>query len=85
MSLDQLLTPGGLNFWYTLNGAPWLGGKILRITCAGISKLQPSLKQKRAPVTIKHLNALAESLDLTDSFDAAVFAVATVAFWDCHR
>lgn len=75
----------GISFWHAINGAPWQGGKLLKVTCAGALKLQPNTKPKRAPVTIEHVSALSHALDLTDSFDAAVFAVACVAFWGCRR
>ena len=40
---------------------------------------------KHAPVTLPHLMALRDILDLTNTFDAAVFATTTVAFWcQCH-
>ena len=75
----------GISFWHTINGAPWQGGKLLKVTCAGALKLQPNAKPKRAPVTIEHVVALSRALDLTDCFDAAIFAVACVAFWGCRR
>lgn len=75
----------GLSFWHTLNGAPWLGAKMLRATCAGALKLQPSRKPKRPPVTVEHLSALLTHLNLSDSFDAAVYAVACFAFWGTRR
>ncbi|KAI0086222.1 hypothetical protein BDY19DRAFT_873659, partial [Irpex rosettiformis] len=75
----------GLSFWHTLNGAPWLGGRMLKATCSGALKLQPGRKPKRPPVTIEHLTALLNHLDLKDSFDVAVFAVACFAFWGTRR
>ncbi|GBE86646.1 hypothetical protein SCP_0905260 [Sparassis crispa] len=75
----------GLAFWHALHGAPWSGGKMLRVTCSAISKTAPAAKEKRAPVTIEHLYALRSHLDLSNSFDAAVYAVACVAFWCCRR
>ncbi|GBE83385.1 hypothetical protein SCP_0504330 [Sparassis crispa] len=58
---------------------------MLRVTCSAISKSAPASKEKRAPVTVEHLYALRANLDLSDSFDAAVYAVACVAFWCCRR
>lgn len=75
----------GLSFWHTVNGAPWLGGKMLRAACGGAMKRQPDAKAKRPPVTLEHLHALRDGLDLANSFDAAVYAVACVAFWSCRR
>ena len=36
-------------------------------------------------MTIEHLRSLQCGLDLSNSFDIAVFAVACVAFWCCCR
>jgi hypothetical protein len=53
----------------------------------GSSRLAPDTSSlaKRDPVTLHHIQALRHHLDLTDSFDAATFAIATVAFWSCCR
>ncbi len=75
----------GLSFWHTLHHAPWHGGRLLRATCSGASKLQPPPKPKRPPVTLEHMHALRSGLDLTVAFDAAVFALACSAFWGCRR
>ncbi|KAI1784952.1 DNA breaking-rejoining enzyme, partial [Ganoderma leucocontextum] len=75
----------GLAFWHTLNNAPWHGDRVLKVTCAATTKLQPPPKPKRPPVTLEHMHALRAGLDLTDAFDAAVYAVACTAFWGCRR
>ena len=77
----------GLHFWHTVNGATWNGKDMLSQTRQGIKKLVPisSKRAKRPPVTIEHLYALRKGLDLTNAFDAAVWAVACVAFWSCCR
>lgn len=75
----------GLTFWHSLNGAPWLGGKMLRAVCKAVLKGAPPGRDKRPPVTLEHLYALRERLDLSNSFDAAVYAVACCAFWGCRR
>lgn len=75
----------GLTLWHSVHGAPWHGGKVLKTVCNGAARLQPPKQVKRQPVTIGHLHALFDGLDLTDSFDAAVYAVACVAFWGCRR
>jgi len=37
------------------------------------------------PVTLAHLLALRDTLDLENAFDAVVFSTVTVAFWcQCH-
>lgn len=77
----------GLHFWHTINGAQWHGKDMLARTKTGVCKLVPisSKRTKRPPVTIEHLYALRQGLDTTNSFDAAVWAVACVAFWSCCR
>ena len=75
----------GLAFWHTANNAPWNGNRLLKAACAATSKLQPPPKPKRPPVTLEHMHALRAGLDLTDTFDAAVYALACTAFWGCRR
>lgn len=77
----------GLHFWHTINGALWNGGDILSRAKKGAQKLVPisSKRAKRPPVTIEHLYALRNGLDLSNAFDAAVWAIACVAFWCCCR
>ncbi len=75
----------GLRFWHTINSAPWHGDRLLKAACATLGKLQPPPKPKRPPVTLEHMHALRSGLDLTDAFDAAVFALACTAFWGCRR
>ena len=70
-----------------MNNAPWLGGEILALARKGSANLVPEnpSTNRRSPVTIAQITALRSHLDLTNSFDAAVFAVACVAFWACCR
>jgi len=77
----------GLELWHRINSAPWFGGAELQRAIEGSAKLAPSSSclAKRDPVTIGHLRALHRCLDLTNSFDIAVFAVACIAFWCCCR
>ncbi|OBZ72649.1 hypothetical protein A0H81_07917 [Grifola frondosa] len=75
----------GLSFWHAINGAPWQGNKMLRVTCTGALKNEPAKKAKRPPVTLEHMHALRDRLNLTNSFDAAVYAIACTAFWCCRR
>lgn len=77
----------GLHFWHVVNNARWNGDDMLRHVRRGVAKLcPPELKRaKRPPVTIEAMVALGEGLDLSLSFDAAVWAVACVAFWSCCR
>ncbi|KAI0633889.1 hypothetical protein C8Q77DRAFT_1195987 [Trametes polyzona] len=75
----------GLALWHTSRGAPWHGDRVLKATCKAASKLEPAKEEKRPPVTLEHMHALRAGLDLTDAFDASVYAVACTAFWGCRR
>lgn len=75
----------GLAFWHALNGAPWPSGRLIRIICTAAQKMQPRSKPKRPPVTVDHLRALHKHLDHSNTFDVAVFATATLAFWGVRR
>ncbi|KAI0634365.1 hypothetical protein C8Q77DRAFT_1055347, partial [Trametes polyzona] len=75
----------GLALWHAINGAPWGGGKMLAYAKKGARRIQPPPLPKRPPVTLEHLHALFAGLRLDNTFDAAVFAVACVAFWGCRR
>lgn len=77
----------GLQFWHVINGAQWQGAQLLHHTRRGFSKMVPSSSRraKRPPVTIDALCILFDNLDLTLPFDAAVSAVALIAFWCCCR
>ncbi len=75
----------GLRFWHTAHAAPWHGDRLLKAACTPLGKLQPPPKPKRPPVTLEHMHALRVGLDLTDAFDASVFALACSAFWGCRR
>ncbi|KAG0707158.1 DNA breaking-rejoining enzyme [Suillus ampliporus] len=77
----------GLHFWHNLHGAPWYGHILLCTSTARLAKLIPSLSKcpRCPPVTLDHMHALFKGLDLLNTFDAAVFAVACVAFWSCCR
>jgi hypothetical protein len=77
----------GLHYWHTVNGAIWNGKDMLHHVRRGFAKLVPptSKRAKRPPVTIEAMTALRSGLDLSNAFDAAVWAIAAVAFWSCCR
>jgi hypothetical protein len=77
----------GLELWHHINHAPWFGGKALKRSVDGAAKHAPpsSSLPQREPVTMEHMRALQHSLNLSDSFDIAVFALACMAFWGCCR
>ena len=74
-----------LHFWHTLNAMPWNGKEMLIQTKKSAQKLIPisSEHAKCPPTTIEHLYALWNGLNLTNSFDAMVWAIACIAFWCC--
>ncbi|KAG2107940.1 DNA breaking-rejoining enzyme [Suillus discolor] len=76
-----------LHFWHNLHGAPWNGRSLVRSATAGLSKLVPSSSKRprRPPITLEHMHALFCHLDLSNTFDVSVFAVASTAFWSCCR
>jgi hypothetical protein len=77
----------GLQYWHVVNGAAWHGSDMLHHVRRGFAKLVPpnSKRAKRPPVTIEALVVLKSGLDLSNAFDAAVWAVASIAFWSCCR
>jgi hypothetical protein len=77
----------GLQFWHVINGAPWSAASLLHHTRRGFSKMVPpsAHRAKRPPVTIEALSILFDNLDHTSHLDAAVSAVAMIAFWSCCR
>jgi hypothetical protein len=77
----------GLHFWHQFNNAPWHGNSLLHHSKAGLSKVVPdsSKRPHRPPVTIEHMHALFQNLDLSNSFDSAVYCTASAAFWCCCR
>ncbi|KAG1851985.1 hypothetical protein C8R48DRAFT_749849 [Suillus tomentosus] len=77
----------GLHFWHNLHGAPWNGHSLVRSATAGLAKLVPSTSKRprRPPVTLEHMHSLFRHLDLSNVFDASVFAIASTAFWSCCR
>ncbi|CDO73727.1 hypothetical protein BN946_scf185015.g55 [Trametes cinnabarina] len=75
----------GLAAWQTINGAQWHGNKFLDYMKKGTKKIEPAPLIKRPPVTLEHMHALFTGLSLSNSFDVAVFAVTTAAFWGCRR
>ncbi|KAJ7651136.1 hypothetical protein FB45DRAFT_889763 [Roridomyces roridus] len=77
----------GLQLWHAVNLAPWDGASLLARTRKGVAKLAPSssVRPPRDPVTENHMHELRSVLDLTNSRDSAVWAVACVAWRGCCR
>ncbi|KAJ7255614.1 DNA breaking-rejoining enzyme [Mycena rebaudengoi] len=77
----------GLQLWHSVNLAPWHGAALLSRTRKGVSKLAPpsSRRPPRDPVSFSHMTALRAALDLSNTRDAAIWAVACTAWRDCAR
>jgi hypothetical protein len=77
-----------LHHWHDINGQTWHGSEHfpLKVCHAATSSLpSSSTLPPRPPVLPAHLLALWHNLDFNDTFDSAVSAVATCAFWGvCH-
>jgi len=77
----------GLELWHIVNLAPWLSAGHLKCASQGTHSCAPAstTSSQCPPITISHLLALKAALNLNDTFDAAVWAIATIAFWcQCH-
>ncbi|RXW13687.1 hypothetical protein EST38_g12165 [Candolleomyces aberdarensis] len=78
----------GIRAWHVLNNSPWHGGdEFVSQVKKGAMKLSPpsSKRPPRNPVTLEHMIALQRSIDPLSSFDIAVWALASLAFWGCCR
>ena len=76
-----------LELWHTINMVPWHGASHLQHSTQGSWACAPSSSflDKGPPITIAHLRLLKQSLNLSNSFDASVWAIATISFWcQCH-
>lgn len=77
----------GIRFWHTIHGAEWHGNDhIVTQLRKGLKKTSiPPKRAKRPPVTLEHMESLHARLDLNSPKDAAVWAVAAIAFWSVCR
>ncbi|KAJ7692261.1 hypothetical protein B0H17DRAFT_1200596 [Mycena rosella] len=77
----------GLKAWHDINGAPWEGkDRWVELARRTANKQGTAFKRaQRGPVTIQHMITLRSSLNLSQPFDAAVWALACAAFWGCRR
>jgi len=71
-----------LQLWHIVNRAPWNGAAHLKRALQGSKSVTPATSSctKCTPVTIAHLQALRHNLNLNETFDAAMFGMATMAF-----
>ena len=78
----------GVAAWHVVNGAPWEGDDtFVSKVRQGSQRLTPLMSkwEQCPPVTLEHLMALQNSLDMNDTFDSAVWVVALICFWACCR
>jgi hypothetical protein len=78
----------GIRKHHDYMGAPWKGDFLLATVLQTIEKqvLTTSRRPPRPPASYAHIEALAKDLDFTSNcFEAAVFAIACVAFWGICR
>lgn len=73
----------GLKAWHSFNNAEWKGGHRLQLILRGVTRLAPdsSRREPRQAITVEMLQSLRSNLDLASPSDAAILAVALVAFW----
>ncbi|KAJ3563610.1 hypothetical protein NP233_g8831 [Leucocoprinus birnbaumii] len=77
----------GIRCWHVINQAPWHGDDpLVKLARSAAFKKGTSFQRpKRPPVTIAHLRALGDSLDVSTPLHAAIWAVALVTFFGCRR
>ncbi|CAE7121611.1 unnamed protein product [Rhizoctonia solani] len=80
-------TMAALKAWHALHNMPWNGGPRLSYLTKGVANCAPlaATRPIRPGVTIAHLRDLHEALDLSNAKDAAIYAIACVAFWGMCR
>lgn len=77
----------GLRLWHLYNRAEWNGkDSWVRSLQKSADKAGAPLKRPaRNPISMEHLSALRNNVDITSHFGAAVWAAALAAFWGCRR
>lgn len=77
----------GIKAWHDFNGAPWSGdSRFVHLARSTASKEGSSFpRPQRNPITLDHLRSLHSHLNLSDPSHAALWAIATCAFWGCRR
>lgn len=80
-------TMSGLRHWHEINLVPWRGDLpyVKKIRHAASMAAPVRSRPPRPPVTTEHMSALRNGLDFTNTFDSAVYAAATSAFWGVCR
>jgi hypothetical protein len=77
----------GIRSWHVVNHAPWYGDdEWVKLARTSANKEGTHHKRPlRAPVSVEHLSALRRVISLSNTFHAAVWAVALCAFFGCRR
>ncbi|KAJ7048464.1 hypothetical protein C8F01DRAFT_1004678, partial [Mycena amicta] len=77
----------GIKAWHEGKGAKWNGNEHwVQLARRTAYKLEGGTTHpQRALATTDHLIVLYGALNMDSPFDAAVWAIATAAFWGCHR
>lgn len=77
----------GIHAWHSMHGALWSCADGTRLVKQGVSRMVPasSKRESRPPVTADHLLSLRNHLDMSDTFDSAVWACATTTFFGVSR
>ncbi|KAF8574386.1 hypothetical protein K439DRAFT_1273641, partial [Ramaria rubella] len=73
----------GIHRWHQIHDTPWFGDRALNLTVKGASRLvlEDSRRPPQPPVSIQHIECLRAHLDLSNTFNSAVFAITTIAFY----
>ena len=78
----------GIRAWHILHGLEWKLNELeLEAALKGAERLAPpsSKRKKRLPYTPDFITVLRQHLDLSDPFDAAVFACLVICFYAAAR
>jgi len=77
----------GIRGWHIAHQSPWHGNhEWVHKGCVTAFKEGTAFRSpRRAPVSLDHLHALRQKIDTTNPLHAAIWAVATVTFFGCHR
>jgi hypothetical protein len=77
----------GIKGWHDTHQAPWHGDHewVKKGRSTAFKEGTAFKAPRRAPVSPDHLHVLRHSLDLSNPFHAAIWAVATVTFFGCRR
>lgn len=80
-------TVAGLRHWHEVNNVPWAGSSPYVSKIRGAAQLHAPdhTRAPRPPVTLQHLEALRNGLSFSNTFDSAVYAVATGGYWGVCR